>query len=44
MADYYTIMADYAGEAQRGQLAPADAASGAVRQLRQTMGDDLIVE
>ena len=44
MAVYYTILADYAGEAQRGQLAPADAASGAVRQLRQTMGDDLIVE
>ena len=41
---YYTILANYAGEAQEGQLTPADAASGAVRQLRQTIGDDLIVE
>ena len=43
-AGYYMILANYAGEAQQGHLSPADAASGAVRQLRQTMGDDLIVE
>lgn len=43
-AGYYMILANYAGEAQQGQLSPADAASGAVRQLRQAMGDDLIVE
>ena len=42
--NYETILANYAWETQRGQLTPADAASQAVRQLRRTLGDDLIVE
>lgn len=41
---YRTTLVEFAQRARTGQMTPDEAAAGAVRQLRLTLGDDLIVE
>jgi len=41
---YRTVLVEFAQRTQTGQMTPDEAAAGAVRQLRLTLGDDLIVE